>query len=125
MSSIAPALNQSGLLQQLGQLLLQPLFVQGLPIIQAAFAQGEATPGLASDPVALALIGNKLVADLGGILPSIKNTDLSALLQISEAVITAIAGKLAGSPVTAAGVAGQIAASITGAGQQNSQQAAQ
>lgn len=104
----------SQLLSQFADLMLEPVIQNALPIVSSALQTASATPNLVENPVNLTLWGNKLVADLGATLPTIENTDLSSLLQISNAAVAALASKLSSPSVTTASVGAAVADAIAG-----------
>jgi hypothetical protein len=105
----------SQLLSQLADLMLEPVIQNALPIVSSALSTAAATPNLVENPVNLSLWGNQLVANLAATLPVIENTDVTALLQVSNAAVAALASKLSSAPVTASSVGAAVAAAISGA----------
>lgn len=104
----------SSLLSQLAELMLEPVIQNALPIVSSALQSAAATPNLVENPVNLTLWGNKLIGDLGATLPVIENADLSALLQVSNAAVAALASKLSAAPVTTAGLSTAVTNAIDG-----------
>ena len=110
--STPATLSPAQVFQEIGQLLLNNVFANALPVITAAISQVEANPAELTNPLTVGLFANKLMVDLLATLPSIENASVVSVGQFVEAFLTTIQAKVSAPGVSAAQAGAALAAAV-------------